>query len=746
MSLGREWRVASDKIRNSRPEPHVRYNTVYKASFFTSDRPPKIFVHPNPTPFMRSRFLCLVFAFLSAALCLSAQTPPVVRPAPAEPAGPRPALPAAAPNPAAGAPAGADEATINGLQLSEAPIDSVLQLLESFTGRTVLRPQNLPTATYSINITRTIPKEEAVRALETLLGLNQIGVVPLGDKFLKVIPLAQSSREAPEMITGSTLDLPPSGRIAAKLFQLQFLNVNEIIPMFQQIMSPGVQTPPMTFPSANAALIVDSISNLQRIELLLKNIDQPLAANLAPKFYTLQYAKASDLVNKLHTILQGPLQAQLGSSTTYTADDRTNQIILISDSRQYAFFDDLIAKLDIKSDPNTRNEVIYLKHALAKDVSSLLSSLISGQTSAAQKTGQTTVTPGQPTQPNQPPRPNIAPTLNALGLKDEGTTEFSSFITVVPDDRSNSIVVSGTGDDIRLIQNVVDKIDILLAQVSIQVIIAEVDLSDTDISGLQALNFSAAANRHGGFDVTKFAGSVGDWAVTNGTVSPAAFTAALNGNGASNRTKILSADTITTTHAKEADFVVSTNQPIITGTTSTPTGAGATPTTSGFSTSSSVTYQNIGIEVKVTPLIGNDGSIQLTIDQKVDSHNGDVTIDGNTQPIIDHREATSYVNVQDGQMVVLGGLQQHQITAGHTKLGWLWEIPVLSNILGQHKNDTERKELLFFVRPHVIAAAESNAYTSKRVDELPNKDDINQFLKDSSKQPKQSLIDKYYKE
>jgi general secretion pathway protein D len=405
------------------------------------------------------------------------------------------------------------------------------------------------------------------------------------------------------------------------------------------------------------------------------------------------------------------------------------------------FFDGLIAKLDIKSDPNTRNEVIYLKHALAKDVSSLLQNLITGQTSAAQKTGQTTITPAQP---NQPPRPNAAPTLNSLGLKDEGTTEFSSFITVVPDDRSNSIVVSGTGDDIRLIQSVVDKIDILLAQVSIQVIIAEVDLSDTDISGLQALNFTASANRHGGFDVTKFAGSVGDWAVTNGTVSPASFAAALSGNGASNRTRILSADTITTTHAKEADFVVSTNQPIITGTTSTPTGAATT--NNGFATSSSVTYQNIGIEVKVTPLIGNDGSIQLTIDQKVDSHNGDVTIDGNSQPIIDHREATSYVNVQDGEMVVLGGLQQHQITAGHTKLGWLWEIPVLSNILGQHKDDTERKELLFFVRPHVIAAADSNNYTSKRVDELPNKDDINQFLKDSSKQPKQSLIDKYYKE
>jgi general secretion pathway protein D len=694
---------------------------------------------------MRPRFLCLTFVFLSAALCLSAQTPPAGPVASTSPTGP--GLPTVAPNPAGGAPASTDEAPINGLQLSEAPLDSVLQLLESFTGRAVLRPQGLPAATYSLNITRTIPKEEAVRALETILGLNGVGVVPLGDKFLKVVPLPQASREAPEMITGSTLDLPPSGRIAAKLFQVQFLNVNEIIPMFQQIMSPGVATPPMTFASANAALIVDSVSNLQRIELLLKEIDQPLAANLAPKFYTLQYAKASDLVNKLHTIFQGPLQTQLGSSTTFTADDRTNQIVLISDSRQYAFFDGLIAKLDIKSDPNTHNEVIYLKHALAKDVSSLLQNLITGQTSAAQKTGQTTVTPGQPNQPNQPPRPNIAPTLNALGLKDEGTTEFSSFITVVPDDRTNSIVVSGTGDDIRLIRDVVDKIDILLAQVSIQVIIAEVTLDDTETSGISALNLDVKPDSHGlkiaDFDTTS--NGLAGWAVKASSVSPLAFAAALNPIGNKSNVKILSADTITTTHAKEADFQVSQQQPIITGSTSTPTTAG-TATSSGFSQSSSVTYKDIGIEVKVTPLIGNDGSIFLTIDQKVDNVEGTITIDGNAQPIIGHREANSYVNVQDGEMVVLGGLQQSSKTLGHTKLGFFYEIPILSNLLGRHDNEVKRTELLFFVRPHVLPPAEGTADTNKRINELSSKDQVKDFLQDPTKAPKPpTLLERFYK-
>ncbi|HXA14463.1 MAG TPA: secretin N-terminal domain-containing protein [Opitutaceae bacterium] len=688
---------------------------------------------------MRPRFFCLALALSLAALRAPAQTPPAVPAA-------GPAVPAA--------PAGTDD-MINGLSLSDAPIDSILQLLETWTGRTILRPQSLPAATYSINITRPLPKSEATRALETLLGLNGVGVVPLGDKFLKVVQLNQASREAPQLIEGSTLDLPPSGRVAAKLFQLQFLRVNEIIPQIQQIMSPGIQTPPVQFESANAALIVDTISNLQRIEFLLKSIDQPLAANLTPRFYPIHNAKASDLVSKLHSLFTGPLQSQLGSATTYNADDRTNQIILISDSRQYPFFDNIIAKLDIKSDPNTRTEVIYLKHAVSKDVANLLSQLISNQNSLVQKSGQTT-TPNQPNQPNQPGRPALPATLNSLGLKDEGgATEFSSYCMVISDDRSNAIVVSGTGDDIRLIQNVVDKIDILLAQVSIQVIIAEVTLDDIETSGLSAftatINTDTPANpatngdNGRGTHITNFTGTVGSWAVTSGVVAPLAFQAALQNNGSTNNIKILSADTITTTHAKEADFVVSTQEPIITGTTSVPNGLA---TNNGLSTSSSVTYQNIGIEVKVTPLIGVDGSIQLTIDQKVDdAEPTPAVIDGNNQPIIDHREANSYVNVQDGQMVVLGGLQQTTKSTNHVKLGFFYEIPILSNLLGARDNETHRKEILFFIRPHVIPATEGTSDAKKRIDELSNKGDIKQYLQDPTVQPKKdSLKDRFYKE
>ena len=628
------------------------------------------------------------------------------------------------------------------LKLADADIDTVLSTIEIYTGRTILRPQALPAATYSMKIVKPVPKAEAVLALETLLALNGVGVAPLGDKFLKVVALTQVKNEAPELIEGSTLALPASGRIATKLFQFEFLRASEFIPQIIPLMSPGIANGIVTLDKANAALITDSISNLQRVENLLRLLDRPSSHGLTPKFYTLHNgAKASDLVNRLRTMFQGPLASQLGSATSYSADDRTNQVILLADPRQYPLFDELVEKLDVKADPNTRNEVIYLKHATAKDVATLLSSLVSGQ-NAAQKSSDSArpnaLQPALPTAPNAPNVPTpAAPAIVTLG---EGTTNFSGLVTILADDRSNAVVVSGTVDDIRLIRDLVDKIDIVLAQVRIEVIIAEVTLTDTDKSGISALNLTVSPNtKTGALQITNFTGSVAGWNVSAGVVNPLSFAAAMTDAGSRHKVKSLSAPTIVTTHNKQAQFAVTQQQPIITGTTSTPTSGSST---SGFSTNSSVTYKDIGITLKVTPLIGDDGSIQLQIDQVVDDVISNVTIDNNQQPVIGHREANSFVNVNDGQMIVLGGLQRSSTSADRTKLGFLHEIPILSHIFGGRTNEVDRTELLLFIRPHVLRPEEGSADTTKKIEELSNKGQIQQFLTDPAKPAKESLTEK----
>ncbi len=710
-------------------------------------------------PFLRRITSILAAVTVLPAGLVWAQTPgPTLQP------GPSPLPPAAPPahssSVAPAAPNAPADETVGPLEMRGDTLDAVLYQLGQLTGRSIIRPQALPaTEGYTISLPP-MPKSEAVRALETMLDLSGIAVTPLGEHFLKVIPIGQARTEAPQMISGSTLLLPPSGRIASKLFQLHFLRANEIKDQITPLLNPNLGGP-VIFEKSNAMLITDSISTLQRVETLIDKLDRPMTMGLQAKFYPIHYAKASDLVAKINAILKPPLSEELSAATSITADDRPNQIVVLTDPRQFPLFDQLIGKLDVQAAPNTRTEVIYLKHAAAKDVASLLTNLVSGRNEANTRAAQAGTAPNQiETRATTPgpstPRPASAvargmqqAVASVLGNASP-TSEFSDLVTILPDDRSNSIVVSGTVDDIRLIKQIVEKVDVLLAQVSIQVVIAEVTLDNTENSGINALNLTFGTDAVRGTHITNFDTNpvstngptgIAGWNITGGIVNPLSFQAALTNVGAKNNVKILSADTIVTTHNKQAEFVVSQQQPIITGSTSVPS---ATTTTTGLATSSTVSYQNIGIDVKVTPLIGDDGSIQLDIDQKVDDIAGYTQIDGNQQPIIGHREATSFINVKNNQMIVLGGLQQTKITHNHTKLGFLYEIPILSNLLGARTNETQRTELLLFVRPHIITPQESTVDTKKRIADLSTKSQVDQFLTNPGAPVKESLFERYY--
>jgi len=122
-------------------------------------------------------------------------------------------------------------------------------------------------------------------------------------------------------IDGPVSDLPPSGQIATKLFKPEFLRVSEFLPQISALLNPGLGAAPVLFEKSNTALVTDSISNLQRVERLLQELDHPILEHNATKFYSLHAAKASDVVNQLRTLLAGPLQMQLGAATTYQADD-----------------------------------------------------------------------------------------------------------------------------------------------------------------------------------------------------------------------------------------------------------------------------------------------------------------------------------------------------------------------------------------------------------------------------------------
>jgi len=667
---------------------------------------------------------CLTFAGLFLPLTFLGQT-----------AAPAPAAPAAAPAPApvvvaapVATPApgllGSDK--VGPVLLRDETVAQVLELLQRWTGKTVLRPQALPANLYTLSLPATATRDEALLAIETLLSLNGVAVIQQGDKFLKVVPNLTAKAESPTLLSGSTLALPPSGRVASKIFTLKHANGQEVVAQIAGMLNTTLATPPVFFSRNNAVLVTDSIANLQKIETLLTQLDKPQLDVIVTKIYSLKHAMAVDLVNKLTALLRTPAAAgaspfRLSTGTSFTADERTNRVILMGSADQHEFFDKLIEQLDANSDPNTKTDVVFLRHANATEVATLITQLITGQTTAATRAGNKTTTGAARV---TTPAPAAAPAAGAAAAgttQQNGADEFSNMVTVIPDVRSNSVVVSGTKDDLRLLHELIDKVDIVLPQVRVEVVIAEVTLTDNDENGFTALGATVTNGR-----LTSVNGAIVGGSVAGlGGVGQAAVTAdgnltgliSLNTSPRKNDTKILSVPAVTTTHNKEATIFVGESRPVITGST--------TAATTGQVTST-VSQRDIGISLKVLPLIGKDGSVQLQVTQQVEDILGEVTLDGNQQPIIGRRQTDSFVSARSGEVVVLGGLQRRQQTKQTNRLG---PIPFLGDLLGSSKDNDQRTELVIFLRPVVLNnSAVDNLDALSRIDASPMKEDVRKVI------------------
>ncbi len=614
------------------------------------------------------------------------------------------------------------------MSLRDVDVGAIIDLMQKWTGKIVLRPQALPANLYTLNLP-IAARSDALLAIETLLNLNGISVIQQGDKFLKVVPNNVARSESPSLITESALSMPASGRIASKIFVLKHANGQEVVAQVAGMLNASLATPPVYFSRNNAILVTDSISNLQKIESLLNQLDRPQLDVITTKMYILKNAIATDLVNKLTALLRTPSREagapfRLSTGTSFTADERTNRVILMGSPDQHAFFDNLIEALDANSDPNTKTDVIFLRHANATEVATLLTQLVTGQTKAVTATTGTRSTAGA-NRATAPAATNAAAANNAKTSDQNGADEFSSMTTVLADVRSNSIVVSGTKDDLRLLRELIDKVDVVLPQVRVEVVIAEVTLTDSDTSGISALGLNVSNGKLIGINGAFAGGTLsnppgGTTFATLAAGNDLTGVIGMSSTPTKNDTRILSVPTITTTHNKEATIFVGESRPVVTGSQSTASG------TSGFVTSSTVSQRDIGINLKVLPLIGKDGSVQLQITQQVEDVLGEVKLDNNDQPIIGRRSTDSFVSAMSGEIIVLGGLQRTQDTVTANRLG---PIPIIGDWLGSSTKSKTRTELVILMRPYVLNnSAVDNINALNRIDATPIKDEVRKII------------------
>jgi len=613
---------------------------------------------------------------------------------------------------------------------SEDSVGQVLTFFEMLTGKIILRRQDLPATKFTFDSRGSLSKREAVLVTESLLSLNGIMLTDMGGRFMKAVGATNVNSQVPIMLLGSTLELDPSQQIYAKLFKLDYLNATETAaPLVQNLLSQNSSILP--FPKSNAILVSDALVNLQRIETILNEADRAQIVREEIKFVKLNFVQASEMQERLENLIQGPLNSYLEGNTSVTADQRTNQLILITHPGNLEIIMDVIENVDVDAAPLTSSEVFQLRQAKAEEVVPIIKGIIDGQEKGREedaKVARENETPnagGNNNANNGIPEVTVnVPASTGGGSEANSSLQFSSFVGLAADKRTNAIVAYGTQQDLKTLKELIEKIDIPLPQVLIEAIITQVTLSEKQTSGLSSLGFTYDGATRTFSDIA--AGTAGGISFSKGIISldnPSNFelTTAINPTNTDGDTRVLSTPRIVVSHNEEGVINVSRSQPIITSSTST--------LDSNNNSRSTVEYRDIGIQLKVTPLIGSDGTVQMVIEQKVENIVDTVTIDGNDQPVIGVREATSTVSVKDGQIIVLGGLQENSGGDSNSYFPIIGRLPVIRSIFGNSTEDYNRTEIIIFIRPTVLNNPDQADTLSKDyIDRASEKKIINEYI------------------
>lgn len=650
-----------------------------------------------------------------------------------------------------------------GIKYEDMDLDEILKQYSEWTGRAIMKAPGVPSVKINLKCPKPLPKKEALLAIEGVLGMHGIGLVPMGDMFLKVVKIGEARQAGMKIDLGPLEeDIAETDHLISQVIELKHVEISEIQGLIKEMLHSYGKVIPLE--RVNCIMVTDSAVNVDRILELLKYIDQPIEAKEELRIFPIVYAKASEIQSKIEAIIADaqtretrntlirqqllaarmPLRARrtprLGPKTSVTdvskplfdkgliqgkvkivADDRINSLIIIARPEQFRFFENLIQALDRKVEPDVTIKVITLEYADAKEVVSVLNSLVGSASTSGE--GTRLMQPKIPVKGKTDSQPAKKETKKTEG-EIQITGKLSGDVKIIADTRINALLVMASKADMAVIEDVLDQIDVMLAQVLIEVVIVEIGLKDNFSTGIDWLQrsmiaynekagggrrpfmaFSGTGKEGTGGDIKNAStiNTVGDSTAAAGSGLTYYFTyfdlnidAVLNMLASTSDARILSTPIILTTDNTEAKILVGEKRPIVT----------STSITSGGVQQSAYEYKDIGIELKVTPHINKKGFVVMDIIQNIDNVAGNETIDGNQVPIITTREFSASIAVNDRRTIVLGGLVSADETKDQSGVPFLKDIPLLGLLFRADDKKTVRWELMVMITPYVLDTPE----------------------------------------
>jgi general secretion pathway protein D len=600
----------------------------------------------------------------------------------------------------------------------DADLSQIIQAVSEVTGKNFIID---PRVNAKVTMLSATPMSPAAfyEAFLSVLQVYGYVAVPAG-KVIKIVPNTDA-RQLPAN------DLPrevssTSDEIVTQIITMKNVSAAQLVPILRPLIPQYGQL--AAYAPGNMLIISDRASNVSRIVRIVERMDE--SGDEPIEVIALHNASAADVVRIVNSLNQGGQGGEgAAAAAKIVADDRTNSILLTGEKSQRLKLKALIISMDTPLATGGDTQVRYLRYADAEKIADKLK----GQATASAKAQG-----GPPT---------------AGG---GGTSNVDASVTIWADVSTNALIITAPPKIMKSLMAVIDKLDIRRAQVQVEAVIVEVDVNKSANLGVQWL--LDGGNSYG-YGVTNLPGSgtsivnlaaavLGATGATTSTTIPttgtslasginsstvgtgatfalgkynsntkrgfAALVQALRSDGSSN---IISTPSLITMNNEEAEVKVTQEIPLITGSYSSST-ASVAGTTSPFTT---IQREEVGTILKVTPHINEGNSVQLKIEQE-DSSPG-AKLANSADISTNKRSIKTTVLIEDGGIIVLGGLMSDTVLESEDRVPGLGAIPLLGHLFKSRSGSRQKKNLLVFIRPKILRDADATETTSERqYDEL----------------------------
>ncbi|PUA43010.1 type II secretion system protein GspD [Pseudomonas protegens] len=620
------------------------------------------------------------------------------------------------------------------LNFVEADIQAVVRALARSTGQQFLVDPRVK-GNLTLVSEGQVPAHQAYDMLLAALRMQGFAVVDVGG-VAQVVPEADAKLLGGPIYSG---DKPAGNGMLTRTFRLQYENAVNLIPVLRPIVSPN--NPINAYPGNNSIVVTDYAENLQRVAQIIDGIDTPSAID------TDVVAVHNGIAVDIATMVAELLETQGADPTqkiSVIGDPRSNSIIIRAGSPERTeLARNLVYKLDNAQSNPSNLHVVYLRNAQAGKLAQALRGLLTGESDSTGNDGARAMLSGmgastqgtQGSAQNSSGTPTASGNLNGSastsgaygqgvsasslsgnGQQNDQNTAFSAGgVTIQADATTNTLLISAPDPLYRNLREVIDQLDQRRAQVVIESLIVEVGEDDASEFGVQwqAGNLGG----RGGFGGVNLGGSglVGTPAsktsidalpkglnigVVNGTVDIPGIgkvldlkvlARALKSKGGTN---VLSTPNLLTLDNEAASIFVGQTIPFVTG--SYVTGGGGT-SNNPFQT---VQREEVGLKLNVRPQISEGGTVKLDIYQEVSSVDPRASVDAGT--VTNKRAIDTSILLDDGQIMVLGGLLQDGYSQSNDAVPWLSSIPGIGALFRNEKRSITKTNLMVFLRPYII--------------------------------------------